>query len=56
MNRLMDAMESGEVPNMLALQQSKGVGVTTTIKMYEFLHRGGGGEPHQEQRGLNFSE
>jgi O-acetyl-ADP-ribose deacetylase (regulator of RNase III) len=38
-NRLMDAIESGGISNMLALQQSDGVGPKTTIKVYEFLHR-----------------
>jgi len=41
-NRLLDAIDSGNVVSMCALQQSTGVGTKTTTRVYDFLHRGGG--------------
>jgi len=54
-NRLMEAMDSGEVSTMLALQQCKGVGPKTIPKLYEFLQRAPGATTFG-QLGLGFGD
>ena len=41
-NRLFDAVDSGEIKNMLGLQRAPGIGDKTTEKIYEFLSRSDG--------------
>lgn len=54
MNSLAEAVECGEVSTMLGLQQSKGVGPASIVKVYEFLQRKKDTPLPEQQLGFDF--
>jgi O-acetyl-ADP-ribose deacetylase (regulator of RNase III) len=54
-DRLLDALNSGEISNMMALQQTKGLGTKSIKKIYSYLQREHTSVGSAEQLGLKFS-
>lgn len=53
-NKMMHAVESGRIVNMLSLQKAPGVGPKSITKVYEFIRRVRNGEGPHSQSDLGF--